>query len=227
LVDTQGLPLRVVIHSAGIQDRDGAALVLDKIRNYFPWLELLWADSGYNAHQVNTAAGHTLVIDHNVYKLTLLSSGIVWPGRLSIIGNGVALDPHHFMDEITTLVAQGRTAGSRAARGQAHFVRRRPGAMLNVDHRTYPLVPSSNTVAANAATGSGLGPKAIGYVLGIAKAYTTRVGGGPFPTEFLDATGAQIDNFREPRRADAASQRRAPTGFLAYLPTAVADQCRV
>ena len=55
LVDTQGLPLRVVIHSAGMQDRDGAALVLDKIRNSFPWLELIWADSGYNAHQVSAA----------------------------------------------------------------------------------------------------------------------------------------------------------------------------
>jgi len=55
LVDTQGLPLRVVIHSAGVQDRDGATLVLDKIRNSFPWLELIWADSGYNAHQVNAA----------------------------------------------------------------------------------------------------------------------------------------------------------------------------
>ena len=57
------------------------------------------------------------------------------------------------------------------------------GALLDVDHGTYPYVTSSNTVAANAATGSGLGPRAIGYVLGIAKAYTTRVGGGPFPTE--------------------------------------------
>ncbi|WGJ15405.1 IS5 family transposase [Methylocapsa sp. D3K7] len=55
LVDTQGLPMRIVIHSAGVQDRDGAAFVLDKIRNSFPWLELLWADSGYNAHQVDAA----------------------------------------------------------------------------------------------------------------------------------------------------------------------------
>ena len=55
LVDTEGLPLRVVVHSAGIQDRDGAALVLDKIRGRFPWLELVWADAGYNAHQVETA----------------------------------------------------------------------------------------------------------------------------------------------------------------------------
>lgn len=55
LVDTEGLPLRVVIHSAAIQDRDGAALVFDKIHDRFPWLELIWADSGYNAHQVTTA----------------------------------------------------------------------------------------------------------------------------------------------------------------------------
>lgn len=55
LVDTEGLPLRVVIHSAAIQDRDGAALVFDKIHDRFPWLELIWADGGYNAHQVTTA----------------------------------------------------------------------------------------------------------------------------------------------------------------------------
>ena len=65
LVDTEGLPLRVIIHSAGIQDRDGAALVLDKIRNRFPWLELIWADGGYNAHQVTAAAAanHPLRIE--------------------------------------------------------------------------------------------------------------------------------------------------------------------
>jgi len=63
------------------------------------------------------------------------------------------------------------------------------GALLDIDHGTYPYVTSSNTVGANAATGSGLGPRAIGYVLGIVKAYTTRVGGGPFPTELEDETG--------------------------------------
>src|SRR5271156_5381648 len=66
------------------------------------------------------------------------------------------------------------------------------GALLDVDHGTYPYVTSSNTVAANAATGSGLGPRAIGYVLGIVKAYSTRVGGGPFPTELHDEVGARI-----------------------------------
>ena len=61
--------------------------------------------------------------------------------------------------------------------------------MLDVDHGTYPYVTSSNTVAATAASGAGLGPAAVGFVLGIAKAYSTRVGSGPFPTELADATG--------------------------------------
>jgi len=70
--------------------------------------------------------------------------------------------------------------------------------MLDVDHGTYPFVTSSNTVAATAAAGSGLGPAAVGTVLGIAKAYTTRVGSGPFPTELHDATGALLgDRGRE------------------------------
>jgi adenylosuccinate synthase len=61
--------------------------------------------------------------------------------------------------------------------------------MLDVDHGTYPFVTSSNTVAATAASGAGIGPSAVGFVLGIAKAYCTRVGSGPFPTELFDATG--------------------------------------
>ncbi|NEX91662.1 adenylosuccinate synthase [Caulobacter sp. 17J65-9] len=66
------------------------------------------------------------------------------------------------------------------------------GSLLDVDHGTYPFVTSSNTVAGQAAAGSGLGPSAVGYVLGIVKAYTTRVGGGPFPTELHDDIGRQI-----------------------------------
>jgi adenylosuccinate synthase len=66
------------------------------------------------------------------------------------------------------------------------------GALLDVDHGTYPFVTSSNTVAGQAAAGSGLGPRATGYVLGILKAYTTRVGEGPFPTELFDDTGRRI-----------------------------------
>ena len=253
-------------------------------------------------------AGHTLVIGDKVFKLALLPSGIVRPGKVSIIGNGVVVDPHHLLEEIAKIEKQGvevtpttlmiaenvtlilklhreldahREAASSAgtqigttkrgigpayedkvgrrairlsdlaepdtldekiARLLSHHeplrrglglepvtaqeirdellcvapkvlpfmaptferletLRRAgrrilfegaQGALLDVDHGTYPFVTSSNTVASNAATGSGLGPKAIGYVLGIAKAYCTRVGGGPFPTELHDEIGQRI-----------------------------------
>ncbi len=245
-------------------------------------------------------AGHTLVIDGTVYKLSLLPSGIV-SGTLSVIGNGVVLDPWALRDEIERIEGQGvaisdenlaladncplilpihrdldglreGAAGSgkigttgrgigpayedkvgrrairvcdlahldaldsqldrlcahhdalragfdqppvdRAAlldqlREIAPFVLRfaqpvwkrlkkvrkagarilfegAQGVLLDIDHGTYPFVTSSNTVSGTAAAGSGLGPNATGFVLGIVKAYTTRVGSGPFPTE-LDA----------------------------------------
>ena len=66
------------------------------------------------------------------------------------------------------------------------------GILLDVDHGTYPFVTSSNTVASSAATGSGCGPNTINYVLGITKAYTTRVGEGPFPTELQNEVGEQL-----------------------------------
>jgi adenylosuccinate synthase len=250
-------------------------------------------------------AGHTLVIDGTVYKLSLLPSGVLRPGKLSVIGNGVVVDPRAFIEEVERLAAQGvpvtpenlRIAenatlilplhreldvlressvsrvgttkrgigpayedkvGRRAIRLMdladlgslprkierllAHHnalrrgngldeidpqtliddlasiaprilpymdsvwslldEKRREGkrilfegaqaALLDIDHGTYPYVTSSNTVAAQAATGSGLGPGAIGYVLGICKAYTTRVGDGPFPTEQKNEIGQRL-----------------------------------
>jgi adenylosuccinate synthase len=249
-------------------------------------------------------AGHTLVIGGTTYKLSLLPSGVVRPGKLSVIGNGVVLDPHALLDEIAKLKQQnihvtpdnlriaentalilplhreldairenanaalsiGTTrrgigpayedkVGRRAIRlmdladgatldrkierllthhnalhkglgldpieagavqkelmsvapavlpfmdsvwllldqkrreGKRILFEGAQGALLDVDHGTYPYVTSSNTVAAQAATGSGLGPGAIGYVLGICKAYTTRVGSGPFPTEQKNEIG--------------------------------------
>ncbi len=245
-------------------------------------------------------AGHTLVIDGVSYKLSLLPSGVVRPGKMAVIGNGVVIDPHALTAEIDRLAEQGVTVtpenlriadnatlilslhreldalredsatasgsrigttrrgigpayedkvGRRAVRlmdlanlgtlpakidrilthhnalrrglGQPEIApetimeelrsvadrilpfretvwrlldseRRKgsrilfegaQGTMLDVDHGTYPFVTSSNTVSGQAAAGSGLGPGAIGYVLGITKAYTTRVGEGPFPTE--------------------------------------------
>jgi adenylosuccinate synthase len=258
-------------------------------------------------------AGHTLVIDGVTYKLSLLPSGVVRRGKLSVIGNGVVLDPQALLDEIGRLARQGvevtpeslriaenttlilplhqeldairessnsltRLGTTRRGIGPAyedkvgrrairlmdladlpslgrklerllahHNALRRglglepvgaaalqeqlekiaplvlpymdtvwslldrkrregkrilfegaQGALLDVDHGTYPYVTSSNTVAAQAATGSGLGPAAIGYVLGICKAYTTRVGEGPFPTEQVNDIGRLLgDRGRE------------------------------
>ena len=251
-------------------------------------------------------AGHTLVVGNTTYKLSLLPSGIV-TGTLSIIGNGVVLDPWHLKAEIAKLEGQGVSitsdnfviadncplilplhrdldglreeaagtgkigttgrgigpayedkVGRRAIRvcDLAHLDQLEPqldrlcahhdalragfgqpaidraallaelteiapsvlqyaqpvwkrlkkvrkagarilfegaqGVLLDVDHGTYPFVTSSNTVSGTAASGSGLGPGATGFVLGIVKAYTTRVGSGPFPTELEDATGQKL-----------------------------------
>jgi adenylosuccinate synthase len=91
-----------------------------------------------------------------------------------------------YMDSVWSLLDEKRREGRRILFEGAQ------GALLDVDHGTYPYVTSSNTVAGQAATGSGLGPSAIGYVLGICKAYTTRVGEGPFPTEQENEIGRII-----------------------------------
>jgi adenylosuccinate synthase len=97
-----------------------------------------------------------------------------------------------FMDSVWALLDRKRREGKRILFEGAQ------GALLDIDHGTYPFVTSSNTVAAQAATGSGLGPSSIGYVLGICKAYTTRVGAGPFPTEQDNEIGHLIgDRGRE------------------------------
>lgn len=77
LVDTLGLPMRVVVHSAGIQDRDGAALVLERIKARFPWLQLVWADGGYNARQVNAAVAKSPGLRIEIVKRTDDMKGFV------------------------------------------------------------------------------------------------------------------------------------------------------
>jgi len=91
-----------------------------------------------------------------------------------------------YAETVWRLLDQERRAGKRILFEGAQ------GALLDVDHGTYPYVTSSNTVAAQAATGTGIGPSGVGYVLGICKAYTTRVGQGPFPTELLNEIGEEI-----------------------------------
>jgi transposase len=77
LVDTEGLPMRVVVHSAGIQDRDGAALVLDRIRQRFPWLQLIWADAGYHARQVDAVVAKVPALRLQIVKRTDDAKGFV------------------------------------------------------------------------------------------------------------------------------------------------------
>ncbi|HWL04468.1 MAG TPA: adenylosuccinate synthase, partial [Xanthobacteraceae bacterium] len=253
-------------------------------------------------------AGHTLVIDGAVYKLSLLPSGVLRPSKLSVIGNGVVVDLNALVGEIERLRGQGvsitpdnlRVAenatlilplhqeldslreqaaspanrigttkrgigpayedkvGRRAIRvmdladlpslrrkidrllthhnalrkglgieqvdgdslyeglaalapkvlpymdsvwllldrkrreGKRILFEGAQGALLDIDHGTYPFVTSSNCIAGAASAGAGVGPQTLDYVLGIAKAYTTRVGSGPFPTELLDDTGARL-----------------------------------
>jgi adenylosuccinate synthase len=91
-----------------------------------------------------------------------------------------------YADRVWRLLDEARSQGRRILFEGAQ------GAMLDVDHGTYPFVTSSNTLAGEAAAGSGIAPGAIGYVLGITKAYTTRVGAGPFPTELKDAIGESL-----------------------------------
>jgi adenylosuccinate synthase len=111
----------------------------------------------------------------------------------------------------------GAARRARAAPASASCSRARRAALLDIDHGTYPFVTSSNTVAGQAATGSGLGPGAIGYVLGITKAYTTRVGAGPFPTELTDAIGSCS--------ASAASEFGTVTGRAAAAAGSTRSWC--
>ena len=97
---------------------------------------------------------------------------------------GIELLP--MMDDVAGILHQYRRSGANIMFEGAQ------GSLLDIDHGTYPFVTSSNTTAGGTATGSGFGPLYLDYVLGITKAYTTRVGSGPFPTELFDATGAHL-----------------------------------
>ncbi|MFT3915647.1 MAG: adenylosuccinate synthase [Anaeromyxobacteraceae bacterium] len=128
------------------------------------------------------------------------------------------------------IVAKAAEAGRRVARhaadvslwlhralraGKSLLFEGAQGTMLDVDHGTYPFVTSSNTVAGNAVVGCGLGPTAVDYVLGISKAYSTRVGGGPYPTELKDATGDRLRQVGGEFGATTGRPRR--TGWLDAL----------
>ncbi|MCL2428216.1 MAG: adenylosuccinate synthase, partial [Alphaproteobacteria bacterium] len=126
-----------------------------------------------------------LLLHHNTL---LLGLGAKTFDKDALLAQLLALAPRilPFAEPVWERLDEARRAGRRILFEGAQAV------MLDVDHGTYPFVTSSNTVAATAASGTGLGPSSVGTVLGIAKAYTTRVGSGPFPTELHDATGALL-----------------------------------
>jgi len=108
------------------------------------------------------------------------------PMRDELLGLAAQIVP--MIADVAALIHTAR------ARGDSLLFEGAQGALLDIDHGTYPYVTSSNCIAGAAATGSGIGPRMIDYVLGIVKAYTTRVGTGPFPTELTDAVGATLGN---------------------------------
>jgi adenylosuccinate synthase len=126
-----------------------------------------------------------ILVHHNALRRGLGKPEIAKETLIAEL-NEVAPKILPFADVTWDLLDTERRAGKRILFEGAQ------GALLDIDHGTYPFVTSSNTVAAQAATGSGMGPRSIGYVLGIAKAYTTRVGSGPFPTELTDEIGERI-----------------------------------
>ncbi|MGE5267254.1 MAG: adenylosuccinate synthase [Deltaproteobacteria bacterium] len=126
-----------------------------------------------------------LLVHHNALRAGL-GKELVSKDKLMADLTGIAPKVLPYIDVTWELLDQ-----AHRARKQILFEGAQ-GALLDIDHGTYPFVTSSNTVAAQAASGSGMGPRAVGYVLGIAKAYTTRVGSGPFPTELDDAIGEKI-----------------------------------
>jgi adenylosuccinate synthase len=138
------------------------------------------ADPSTLPHKIDRLLAH-----HNALRRGLNLDEI--DGR-ALLAELTALGPKvlPYAETVWMLLDQHRRDGKRILFEGAQ------GALLDVDHGTYPYVTSSNTVAAQAATGSGLGPSSVGYVLGICKAYTTRVGMGPFPTELTNEIGEEI-----------------------------------
>jgi adenylosuccinate synthase len=124
----------------------------------------------------------TLLLHHNTLLRGLGAAVVEKQAMMDwLLALAPRILPH--VEPVWERLDQARRAGTRILFEGAQAV------MLDVDHGTYPFVTSSNTIAATAAGGSGMGPGAVGFVLGIAKAYTTRVGSGPFPTELHDETG--------------------------------------
>ncbi len=153
-------------------------------------------------------AGHTLEFEGQKYVLRSIPSGIFQGNKVNIIGNGVVLDPALFKAEAEALEASGHPLKNLLKSGKSVLCEGAQGTMLDVDFGSYPFVTSSNTICAGACTGLGIGPNKIGNVYGIMKAYCTRVGAGPFPTELFDETGKKIRDLGHEYGAVTGRERR-------------------
>ncbi|MGA0797251.1 MAG: adenylosuccinate synthase, partial [Quisquiliibacterium sp.] len=140
----------------------------------------LFAPDRFRERIVDVLDFHNFVLKHYLGAEALDANAVV-DGALALA------------DKIAPMVADvPRLLGEAMARGDNLLFEGAQGALLDIDHGTYPFVTSSNCVAGAAAAGAGVGPQALQYVLGITKAYTTRVGSGPFPTELFDDTGRHL-----------------------------------
>src|SRR5258706_609268 len=178
---------------------EGKGKVVDYLAGSFDYIARV--AGGHNA-------GHTVIIGKDRYVLQLIPCGILRPKQQAVIGTGTVVDPAALVAEIATLSKAGIDVKGRLhVSNRAHLIfpyhraldegksvlfEGAQGTMLDIDHGTYPFVTSSSATSGGAATGVGVPPTKIKHVLGISKAYTTRVGGGPFPTEMPDLDAKEV-----------------------------------
>ena len=179
----------------GVAEVDGAALLADLAAlapKLLPFAEPVWlrlAELRRAGRRIlfEGAQGTMLDVDHGTYPFVTSSNTVA---AAAATGTGMGPDSVGFVLPFARPVWRDLDAAYR--RGRRILFEGAQGVLLDVDHGTYPFVTSSNTIAGTAAGGTGLGPSAAGFVLGIVKAYTTRVGAGPFPTELEDEVGQRL-----------------------------------
>src|SRR5437660_32904 len=153
-------------------------------------------------YQGGSNVGHRVVHEKGEFAFRLVPSGILYPNTTCIIGNGVVVDPKGLINEMEKLQHQDIDMSRLYISERAQVV------MLDIDFGTYPYVTSSSTLAGNAAGGAGLPPRSIDRVVGVYKAYTTRVGSGPMPTGLFDSWGQTMRDRGHEYRTNTGRERR-------------------